>query len=77
MRWHSVSTMGIHDRDYMKRRRRPEDDSPGASPEARLDAFLGGFLRRHPRLPWAMGIALVLLIVILAAVALRFPAPDR
>jgi hypothetical protein len=70
------SAMGIHDRDYMKRRRPPDDDSSGASPEARLEAFFRGFLRRHPRLPWAMGMVLVLVIVLLA-IAMRFLPANR
>jgi hypothetical protein len=60
--------MGILDRDYMKRRP-AEDDAEGASPEARLDAFFQGLLRKHPRLPLASVIALVVFIVVMAVIA--------
>ncbi len=53
--------MGIQDRDYM--RRPPEDNEPESSVDSRLEEFLGGFFRRHPRLPWVIGITLVALLV--------------
>jgi hypothetical protein len=60
--------MGIQDRDYMKR---PSDDGAerAASPEAKVEAFFRGVLRRHPRLPVALGVALVVLIVAAILVA--------
>jgi len=62
--------MGIHDRDYM--RRRPDDDSPRSGPaDEKLEAFFSGFLARHPRLPMAIGITLVLLVV-LAILLVKF-----
>ena len=55
--------MGIQDRDYM--RRQPDGDGQQASsPDEKLDALLGNFLRRHRRLPLAVGIALALLLVV-------------
>ena len=59
--------MGIHDRDYM--RRRPEDDE-GRKPvptDSRLEEFFSGFLRRNPKFLLYVGIGLGVLI--LAAVA--------
>lgn len=60
--------MGIRDRDYMKRPP-AEDDAVAASPEARLDAFFRDFLRKHPRLPLASAIALVVFVVVVAVIA--------
>jgi len=55
--------MGIQSRDYMKRR--PDDDDGGRSstPDGKLEDFLSGFLRRHPRFFLYVGIALAGLIV--------------
>ena len=62
--------MSIHDRDYMKRP--SDDDSPRSGPaDEKLEAFFSGFLARHPRLPLAIGITLVLL-VILALLLVKF-----
>jgi len=58
--------MGIHDRDYMRRSPSPKRTDP----HDRLEAFFGGLLQRHPRLPWMVGgaLALVLLAAVLLAV---------
>jgi hypothetical protein len=55
--------MGIHDRDYMKR---PSDDDSqrASSPDAKLEAFLSGFLSRHPRFFLVAGLALAVLVVV-------------
>lgn len=59
--------MGIQDRDYMKRR--SEDDTPRVSaPDARLEAFFDGFLRRHPK--FFLHAALVSVVLIAAAIAI-------
>ncbi len=53
--------MGIEDRDYMKR---PSDDGGDGSQSSgsKLENFFAGFLARHPRLPWVIGIVLAILI---------------
>jgi hypothetical protein len=54
--------MGLLDRDYMKRP--PDDDAQHASsPDARLEAFLSGFLNRHPRFFPVAGVVLAALIL--------------
>ena len=54
--------MGLLDRDYMKRP--PDDDAQHASsPDARLEAFLSGFLNRHPRFFPVAGVLLAALIL--------------
>jgi len=60
--------MGIRDRDYMKR---PSDDDArrASSPDARLEAFLSGFLSRHPRFFLGAGIMLAVLIVLAIVVS--------
>ena len=60
--------MGLSDRDYMKR---PADDDPrrAASHDARLEAFLNGFLSRHPRFLVVAGVALAVLIVVSIIIA--------
>ena len=60
--------MGLHDRDYMKR---PSEDDPGRAgpPDEKLEAFFSGFLSRHPRLPLALGVTLVVLVLIAILVA--------
>jgi hypothetical protein len=62
--------MSLHDRDYMKR---PSEDDPGRAGPAdeKLEAFFSGFLSRHPRLPLAIGVTLVLALVI-AILAAKF-----
>jgi len=61
--------MGIHDRDYMKRR--PDDDERNtSSPDARLEAILSGFLSRYPRLIKVAGISLAALVVIAIVMAM-------
>ena len=55
--------MGIQIRDYMKRP--PDDDGRQPSTaDGQLEAFLSGFLQRHPRFFVYLGIALVALIII-------------
>jgi hypothetical protein len=60
--------MGIRDRDYMKR---PSDDDAqrASSPDARLEAFLSGFLSRHPRFFLVAGGVLAVLVVLAIVVA--------
>ena len=67
--------MGIQDRDYMKR---PSDDEAqrASSPDARLEAFLSGFLDRHPRFFLVAGVILAVLIV-LAVVVTKFAGTNR
>ena len=60
--------MGLSDRDYMKRR--PEDDAQRASsPDAKVEAYLSGFLNRHPRFFLIAGAALAVLIVLAILIA--------
>jgi hypothetical protein len=60
--------MGIKSRDYMKRP--SDDDGEGPStPDNKLEAFLSGFLQRHPRFFVYLGSALVALIIIALLVA--------
>ena len=57
--------MGIQDRDYMKRS--PNDDGRNPSTAGnKLDAFLSGFLERHPR--FFVYVGFVLLVSIIVAV---------
>lgn len=60
--------MGIQSRDYMKR---PSEDpgETGSGADMKLEAVLGGFLRRHPRFLVYVGIGLVALIIIALVVA--------
>ena len=60
--------MGLLNRDYMKR---PSDDDPrrAASNDARLEAFLSGFLSEHPRFFLVAGVALAVLIVVSIIIA--------
>ena len=55
--------MGIRSRDYMKR---PSDGDgePPSTPDSKLEAFLSGFLQRHPRFFIYLGIALAVLIIV-------------
>jgi len=60
--------MGLSDRDYMKRP--SEDDGErGASPDAKLEALLSGFLSRHPRFFITAGVGLAVLILVSILVA--------
>ena len=67
--------MGIRDRDYM---RRPSDDDAerASSPDAKLEAFLSGFLGRHPRFLLVAGLVLAAL-VILAIVASKLAGKNH
>jgi hypothetical protein len=67
--------MGIRDRDYMKR---PSDDDAerALSPDAKLEAFLSGFLGRHPRFFLVAGLVLAALVV-LAIVVAKFAGRNR
>lgn len=63
--------MGIRSRDYMKR---PSDDdgdqaSTPLTPDAKLEAFLGNFLKRNPRFFLYLTVALVALIIIALFIA--------
>jgi hypothetical protein len=51
--------------------RRPPDDDGGRSstPDGKLEAFLGGFLQRHPRFFMYLGIALGAVIILGLAIA--------
>jgi hypothetical protein len=62
--------MGIFNRDYM---RRPSDDNGGSSssPDTEVEAFLGDFLKRHPRFFVCVGLGFVVLIII-ALLAVKF-----
>ncbi len=55
--------MGLRDRDYMKRS--SDDDAHRASSlDAKLEAWLRGFLDRHPRFFVITGVALAVFIVV-------------
>ena len=56
--------MGIQNRDYMKRPSDDDDDGRASSSDSKLEAWLAGFLRRHPRFFLYVGIALAVLIVV-------------
>ena len=60
--------MGIQDRDYMKRS--PNDDGRNPSTSGiKLDAFLSGFLQRHPRFFVYVGLGLLVLIIVAVVMA--------
>ena len=60
--------MSIESRDYMKRP--PDDDGRQPSTaDGQLEAFLSGFLQRHPRFFLHLGIALGALILIALLIA--------
>jgi hypothetical protein len=61
--------MGIQDRDYMKRPSDDDDDRRASSPDSRLEAFLSGFLQRHPRFFLYVGIGLAVLVAVAIVVA--------
>jgi len=67
--------MGLRDRYHMKR---PSDDDAqrASSLDARLEAFLSGFLGRHPRFLFVAGLVLAAL-VILAIVATKFAGKNH
>ena len=67
--------MGIRDRDYMKR---PSDDDArrASSPDAKLEAFLSGFLSRHPRFFLVASVVLAVLVV-LAIVVTKFAGKNH
>jgi hypothetical protein len=67
--------MGIHDRDYMRRRRptEPDYDSPVGA-DSKVEALLGGFLRRNPGFLKYAGIALGILLLVALLVAVFYPA---
>ena len=60
--------MGIRSRDYMKR---PSDGDGGepSTPDTKLEAFLSGFLNKHPKFFIYLSVALVALIVIALLIA--------
>lgn len=60
--------MGIRSRDYMKRPSDDDGERP-STPDAKFEAFLSGFLRRHPRFFLYLGIALAALILVALLVA--------
>jgi hypothetical protein len=58
--------MGIHDRDYMRRRREEDDDRyPGESTENKASGMLGRFFDKYPR--FGFWLAAVLAVLILGA----------
>ncbi len=59
--------MGIHDRDYMKRR--TDDAARASSPDEKLDALLGGLFEKHSRKLKIFAVALVVLLIIAILVA--------
>jgi hypothetical protein len=66
--------VGIHDRDYMKRRADDEGDRSTSSSESNAEEFLTRFLQRHPRLFFYVGVglaAVVVVVIIVVVVANR------
>ena len=61
--------MGIENRDYMKRPSDDDDDRGAASSDSKLEAFLSGFLQRHPRFFLYVLIGLAVLVVAAIVVA--------
>ena len=59
--------MGIHDRDYMKRR--TDDAARASSPDEKLDALLSGLIEKHSRKLKIFALVLVVLLVIAILVA--------
>ena len=58
-------------------KRPSDDDAQGeTSPDAKLEAFLSGFLRRHPRLFLVMGVVLAVLVV-LAIIVSKFTGKNH
>ena len=60
--------MGIGSRDYMKRPSGDDGHQP-STPDGILEAFLRGFLQRHPRFFIYLGITLVVLVIAALLVA--------
>ena len=60
--------MGIQSRDYMKRPSGNDGHQP-STPDGKIEAFLSGFLQRHPRFFIFLGIALVVLVIAALLVA--------
>ncbi len=56
--------MGIQNRNYMKRPSADDDDRLASSDDSRVEAFLTGFLQRHPRFFIHVGIGLAVLVVV-------------
>ena len=56
--------MGIRNRDYMKRPPDDDEDSRASSSNSKLEAWLSGFLRRHPRFFLYVGIGLAVLVIV-------------
>lgn len=54
--------MGIHDRDYMKRR--SDDDNDASSAESKAEEIAQKFLSKFPRLLLYFGIGFAVLILI-------------
>ena len=61
--------MGILNRDYMKRPSDDNDDGRGSSSDSKLEAFLSGFLQRHPRFFLYVLIGLAVLVVVAVVLA--------
>lgn len=63
-----VPTMGIRNRDYMKR---PSDgdDERASEPDARLEGFFSAFLEKHPKFFRYSGIALVAIFILTIVLA--------
>jgi hypothetical protein len=55
--------MGIQSRDYMKRTSDGRGHEP-SSPDDKMEAFLSGFLQKHPRFFIYAGIGIILLIIV-------------
>ena len=64
-----VRSMGIQNRDYMKR---PSEEGGGplSSPDEKVEAFLSNFVQKHRRFLIYSGIALGVLIIVALAIAL-------
>ncbi|HEY6170035.1 MAG TPA: hypothetical protein VI454_18500 [Verrucomicrobiae bacterium] len=61
--------MGILNRDYMKRSSDDDDDGRGSLSDSKVEAFLSGFLQRHPRFFIYVGIGLGVMVVAAIVVA--------
>jgi hypothetical protein len=61
--------MGIQNRDYMKRPPDDDEDRRSSSSDSKLEAFLTGFLQRHPRFFLYVGIGLAVLVITAIVVA--------
>jgi hypothetical protein len=58
--------------------KRPSDDDTqrASSPDAKLEAFLSGFLSRHPRFFFVTGLALAALVIV-AIVVTKFAGKNH